>query len=287
MLAVIAGSAAHDVLAALGADRERLRPADTPFGESSPVGPGRLGDEEIAVVARHGTQGYEIAAPFVNYRANLWALKDRNVTEVIAWSGPGAIDDTLRIGQYVIPDDVLDETRRRPGTFYEGTGLGLLRQNPVFCPRLSAALQGAGEATERPVRAGGTYVCTEGPRLETPAEIRKYRLLGGHLVGMTLCPEVFLARELELCYAAILYVTNYAEGLKQTRAEPDRLFGGLASPEEERAQQEAVRALPALLEHTAALRRHLSVECACPKSMERYRRSGRVGDDWRHWSRSR
>ncbi len=286
MLAIIAGSAAHELVATLGADPAALAPADTPFGPSSPLGAGRLGDEEIVLLARHGSAGYAIAAPFVNYRANVWALKERSVTEVISWSGPGAIDETLRIGQYVIPDDVLDETRGRAGTFFEGTGLGLIRQNPVFCPRLSAALATAGQAREPRPRSGATYVCTQGPRLETPAEIRKYRLLGGHLVGMTLCPEVFLARELELCYAAILYVTNYAEGIKQADLRPDRLFGGLASREEEQAQREAVRALPVLLQHAAALRRTMSVGCSCRESMARYRRSGVVGADWRRWVKS-
>jgi len=286
VLAIIAGSAAHEVLADLGADPAALAPAETPFGPSSPLGSGALAGEEIVLLARHGASGYAIAAPFVNYRANVWALKERSVTEVISWSGPGAIDDTLRIGQYVVPDDVLDETRGRVGTFFQDTGLGLLRQNPVFCPRLSAALQTAGQAREPEPRIGATYVCTEGPRLETPAEIRKYRALGGHVVGMTLCPEVFLARELELCYAAILYVTNYAEGIKRADVHPERLFGGLASPEEERAQRRAVQGLPGLLEQAAVSRRTMSMGCSCRESMSRHRRSGLVGDDWRRWIKS-
>lgn len=250
------------------------------------MGWGTLGEERIALLARHGSAGYEVAAPSVNYRANVWALKAQGVTEIMAWSGPGAIDDSLTIGQYVIPDDVVDETKSRGGTFYTGTGLGVIRQNPVFCPRLGAALIAASANGEPPARVGGTYVCTEGPRLETPAEIRKYRLLGAHLVGMTLCPEVFLARELEICYAAILYVTNYAEGVKAADVRPERLFGGLLSPAEERTQRQAVHGLPGVLRQAAAVRGEVSVECACQRSMERYRRSGQIGDDWRRWTAS-
>ncbi len=286
MLAVIAGSAGHEVLHHLGTDPAALAPAETPFGLSSPVGPAALGDERIVLLTRHGSAGYRIAAPFVNYRANVWALKAQGVTEIMAWSGPGAIDETLSIGQYVIPDDVVDETKSRAGTFYAGTGLGVIRQNPVFCPKLSAALVTASADAELPAHAGGTYVCTEGPRLETAAEIRKYRLLGADLVGMTLCPEVFLARELELCYAAILYVTNYAEGVKEADVRPERLFGGLLSPVEEQTQRQAVRGLPAILQRAAAIRGEVSVECTCQRSMERYRRSGQIGDDWRQWMAS-
>lgn len=283
MLGLIAGSAAHEVLEQLGADPDYLAPVETPFGPSSPLGEGRVGGVPAVIVARHGAQEYELAAPFVNYRANLYALKERNVTQVIAWSGPGAIDVDVTIGQYVVPDDVLDETNGRADTFFVGTGLGVIRQSPVFCPRLQAALVAGCEAHGLPVRRGGTYVCTQGPRLETPAEVRKYRALGGNYVGMTLCPEVFLARELEICYAAILYITNYAEGVRRREAQPERLFGGLMSPEEERAQREAVLGLPVVIAEAVQVLESINEPCVCRRSMERYRKSGRIGNDWRQW----
>jgi len=129
------------------------------------------------------------------------------------------------------------------------------------------------------------YVATTGPRLETAAEIRKFRLLGGDLVGQTLVPEVFLARELELCYAALTYVVNYAEGLVERPYEPGVLFEGLATPEEvekvravEAAFSELImRLLPALAE--------TSRQCPCPRLMERYRLRGDIGADWRTWVR--
>jgi 5'-methylthioadenosine phosphorylase len=249
------------------------------------LGLGSAGGVEVVVLARHGLGGYALAAPFVNYRANVWALKERNVTQVIAWSGPGSIDVGVRIGEYVLPEDVLDETHGREDTFFEGTGLGVIRQNPVFCPRVKAALRTACAEVGTPAHEGGTYVCTQGPRLETPAEIRKYRAVGGDFVGMTLCPEVFLARELEICYAAILYVTNYAEGLKPATSQPDRLFGGLMSLAEEQAQAEAVRGLPEVIGRAARRLDEVGESCTCQRSMERYRKSGRIGDDWRRWTR--
>jgi 5'-methylthioadenosine phosphorylase len=135
------------------------------------------------------------------------------------------------------------------------------------------------------VHPQGVYVATTGPRLETAAEIRKFGLLGGDLVGQTLAPEVFLARELELCYTALTYVVNYAEGLLDRPYRPGVLFEGLATPEE-MAQVAAVEAafpdlilkiLPAL---AAAPR-----VCSCPRLLERYRLRGDIGEDWRTWVR--
>ncbi|MGQ9730459.1 MAG: MTAP family purine nucleoside phosphorylase [Candidatus Zipacnadales bacterium] len=285
MLAIIAGSAAHEVLDGLGVAPADLTPVETPFGRSSPLGDGLVGGRRVIVLTRHGVFDYALAAPFVNYRANLWALKFRDVTEVISWSGPGAIDETLQIGEYVLPDDVLDETHGRDNTFFAGTGFGVIRQNPVFCPRLRAALEVACRAQNRPARKGGVYVCTQGPRLETPAEIRKYRMLGATLVGMTLCPEVFLARELEMCYAPLVYVTNYAEGIRSAELQPDRLFGGLMSSAEEQAQREAVAALPEVISCAIKALDMVSENCKCQRSLERYRKSGQIDDDWWTWRR--
>ena len=135
------------------------------------------------------------------------------------------------------------------------------------------------------VHGRAVYVATTGPRLETAAEIRKFGLLGGDLVGQTLAPEIFLARELELCYAALTYVVNYAEGVVERPYQPGVLFEGLATPAEAakvRAVEAAfpefiIRLLPGL---TATPRC-----CPCPRLMERYRLRGDIGDDWRTWVR--
>jgi 5'-methylthioadenosine phosphorylase len=154
------------------------------------------------------------------------------VEKILAWCAPGAINEAMEPGHLVAPDDILDETRGEPYTFFPKQGLGFIRQNPVFCPELRRALIRTLKRAPFPWHPQGVYVATSGPRLETPAEIRKFRTLGGDLVGMTLVPEVFLARELELCYAALCYVVNFAEGLKDRPFQPGVLFEGLATPEE-------------------------------------------------------
>jgi 5'-methylthioadenosine phosphorylase len=218
----------------------------------------------------------------VNYRANIWALKELGVTRIISWSGPGAIDTGLPIGQFVVPGDLIDETKSRPSSFFEGSGLGFVRQNPVFCATLAGSLADVLNELDLTCQRGGVYVCTEGPRLETPAEVRKFRILGGDMVGMTLVPEVFLARELEMCYAPMCYVTNYAEGIRERPFDPGVLFEGLLDEEERRAVDAAVNQFPLIIEAMAS--RSLDRDaCACSRLMERYRRRGDIGQDWHTW----
>jgi 5'-methylthioadenosine phosphorylase len=237
----------------------------------------------FAVLSRHGEEGYQVSAAFVNDRANLFALKDLGVEKVIAWCAPGAINESMAPGHLVAPDDILDETRGEAYTFFPGRGLGFVRQNPVFCSELRPAIIRTLKQGHFPLHQQGVYVATRGPRLETPVEIRKFKMLGGDLVGMTLVPEVFLARELELCYAALCYVVNFAEGLKERPFQPGVLFEGLATPEEVTRVQEVERAFAELvlrlLPELAAAPR----VCSCPRLMERYRRRGDIGEDWRTW----
>ena len=159
---------------------------------------------------------------------------------------------------------------------------GFIRMNEVFCPSLRAALADTLEELRIDFAPEGVYVCTEGPRLETRAEIRRYRQWKAHLVGMTLAPECFLARELEMFYRPICYVTNYAEGVYQRQARPGELFEGLLEDAEQAAVVEAVEHFP---EIAAFLARALPEEreCPCSLAMERYRREGRIEEDWHTW----
>ncbi len=282
-IAVIGGSGAYTLLQNGSFTGQRIGPISTPFGESQPIHRFAASDAEFLFLSRHGEKGYQIAAPSVNYRANVWALKELGTARIISWSGPGAIDDSLAIGQYVLPDDLIDETKRRTYTLFEGLGIGFVRQNPVFCPELRKSTSTVLYDLDAEHRHTGIYVCTEGPRLETPAEIRKYKLLGGDLVGMTLVPEVFLAKELEMCYMPICYVTNYAEGIRPAGFVPGVLFEGLISDEQRRIVDASVARFPEIIHELVTRLSGQERVCACGRLMERYRKRGDIGEDWRTW----
>lgn len=279
-LAIIGGSQGYRVLSE-GRDIVTLGPAETPFGASAPIHKLACDEADVYFLSRHGEKGYSLSAPFVNYRANIWALKDLGVTRIVAWSGPGAIDPSIPIGDLLVPGDLIDETRGRASTFFEGLGIGFIRQNPAFCPSLAGNLRGAIESRIGHCRMDEVYVCTQGPRLETRAEIRKFAGYGATLVGMTLIPEAFLAKELEMCYCPLCYVTNYAEGVVQRDYKPGELFEGLLAPDERVLVEAAVESLPGIA--LEALLTDGDTECRCNLSMERYRRRGDIGEDWHAW----
>lgn len=281
--AIIGGSQGYRLLSE-SSDAETLGPVQTPFGVSPPIHKLTSAHGEVLFLSRHGEKGYSVSAPFVNYRANIWALKELGVERIVAWSGPGAIDPTIPIGDILVPGDLIDETRGRATTFFEGLGIGFIRQNPVFCPCLSESLRRSIASGIGHCRTEDVYVCTQGPRLETRAEIRKFAAYGATLVGMTLIPEAFLAKELEICYCPLCYVTNYAEGVVDRQYRPGELFEGLLSADERTRVEAAVEALPQIA--TEAL---LSAEeaCQCYLSMERYRRRGDIGPNWRSWHEPR
>lgn len=252
---------------------------ETPFGCSTPILFMQHGARRFFLVPRHGEREYRVTASFVNYRANVWALKDLGVERVIAWTGPGSLTPRLRIGDLVLPDDLIDMTRNRPTTFFEHKGLGILRQHPAFCPTLASALdQVLTEMALRPIR-GGTYVVSEGPRLETRAEARALRAMGGDLVGMTLAPEAFLARELEMCYHPVAYVTAWAEGVA------DDADAAEQGNEEERQARidEALQLMPEINWNLLELLPTTAWACSCQDSMLRYKQRGLIGDDFHEW----
>ena len=282
-LAVIARVGAHRDFLEKGVTYLGGEEHATPFGKSNPV---HLFEHEgvvFAALSRHGEKGYQVSAAFVNDRANLYALKSLGVRKILAWSAPGAVNEAMEPGHIVCPDDILDETRGEVYTFFPQRGLGFVRQNPVFCPEMRRALSDILKGGPFPFHPQGVYVATSGPRLETPAEIRKFKMLGGDLVGMTLVPEAFLARELELCYAALCYVVNFAEGIKERPYRPGVLFEGLATPEEVARVLEVEGAFAELVLRLLPELAAASRSCPCGKLMERYRLRGDIGEDWRTW----
>ena len=168
----------------------------------------------VAFLARHGEK-HAVPPHLVNYRGNIMALKKLGVERIIATAAVGSLNRDLEPGQLVLINQFIDFTKTRSSTFFEGGGKGVVHVDftEPYCPSLRKTLKEAAGEIGLKVNSGGTYVCTEGPRFETPAEIIMYSKLGGDLVGMTSVPEVVLAREAEICYATIAMVTNYAAGI--------------------------------------------------------------------------
>lgn len=212
-LAVIGGTGVYDPSMLFDVRDESV---DTPYGRVV-LKVGRLpggGAVKAAFLARHGV-GHAVPPHRVNYRANIWALKSIGVERILATAAVGSLAAEMKPGDFVLVDQFLDFTRGRAATFYDGEGRGVVHVDVShpYCPELRRVLERAAEAAEVTCHRAGTYVCTEGPRFETAAEIRMYAQLGGHLVGMTGVPEVVLARELSICYAPVAMVTNYAAGI--------------------------------------------------------------------------
>lgn len=152
---------------------KRIGQIKTPFGESQAVFKIDAEYGSFLFSSRHGEKGYSRTAPYVNYRANIYALKEQGTEQIVSWSGPGAIDTEYKIGKYVVVDDLIDETKDREYTFFDNKGIGFIRQSPVFCPNLRQCIIDSLKSLNYDHAGSGTYVCTQGPRQETPAEIKK------------------------------------------------------------------------------------------------------------------
>lgn len=274
-IAVIGGSGAYHLLAdqVLGKEKKCLS-LDTPYGASVPIHHFISDDLEFLFLSRHGETDYSLTAPFVNYRANIHALKECGVRRIIAWSGPGIINTAFKPGDFVVPHDIIDETRNRATTFFDNTGVGFIRQSQPFCPQITHTLHDVLHDSGLPHHEQAVYACTEGPRLETPAEIRKLRILGADLVGMTLAPEAFLAREKEICYTPFCYLTNYAEGVKPREFKKGELFEGMQTEEERKQVDAAIKKFPDLIRKVFESLQGIERNCNCPDALRRYKEKG-------------
>lgn len=185
----------------------------TDYGEAR-LYRGRYRDRELYLLNRHGP-GHGLPPHLVNYRANIAALRELGVDAVISTAATGSMRREVPPGSRVVIDQVIDFTRGRPSTFYTGGVKGVVHADltVAYCPRVRRAILGASRKLGENAIDGGCYICTEGPRFETPAEIRMFAHWGCDLVGMTNMPEVALAREAGLCYATIALVTNFAAGI--------------------------------------------------------------------------
>lgn len=211
MLAIIGGRGLTELANLEITHRQVMR---TPYGEPSGAFLfGTLNGHEVIFLARHG-YGYTIPPHLVNYRANLWALREQGVTEVVSVATVGGIRPDLTPGALIVPDQIIDYTHGRDSTFFETRDevyhnvdftqpySQCLRERILYSAQLS------GEACVD----GGVYAATQGPRLDSRAEINRYERDGADMVGMTGMPETALAKELELDYATLAVVANYAAG---------------------------------------------------------------------------
>ncbi len=184
----------------------------TPYGPSAPIFMSRRGSKDIVFMKRHGYR-HSVPPHKINYRANICALHSLGVERILASNAVGAIDPGFSVRDFVVPSDFVDFTRSRISTFYDEAPVTHVDVSDAYCPELREALIKAAGSCGSAVQDHGTYVCTEGPRYESPAEIRMFQMLGCSVVGMTGLPEAILARELGVCYASLCYVTNMAAGI--------------------------------------------------------------------------
>jgi 5'-deoxy-5'-methylthioadenosine phosphorylase len=211
LVAIIGGSG----LSQLGnMEVTQRRVARTPYGEpSGALTFGRIQGRDAVFLARHG-YGHTIAPHEVNYRANIWALKDAGADCVVSVVSVGGIRADIAPGMLMLPDQVIDYTWGRSSTYFEGVGVPVnhIDFTVPFSLQLRKKLLKAAAGCGEKVLDGGVYAATQGPRLESAAEITRLERDGAHIVGMTGMPEAALARELGLCYAAVAVVVNPAAG---------------------------------------------------------------------------
>ena len=210
MLAIIGGSGLNQ-LSMAATERKAVR---TPYGEpSAPLVFGRIGRRDVVFLARHGER-HTFAPHEVNYRANLWALKDAGALQVLSVATVGGIRAGLAPGALLLPDQIIDYTWGRHSTYHEGPGAEVnhIDFTEPYSPALRKEIGEAARACGEQLVDGGVYATTQGPRLETAAEINRLERDGADIVGMTAMPEAALAREISLEYAAIAVVANHAAG---------------------------------------------------------------------------
>jgi len=206
VLGVIGGSGFYQMN---GLDKVEMMELETPFGRpSDPFYQGRVGDLEVVFLARHG-RGHRLLPSEINYRANVFGMKQLGVTHLVSVSTAGSLKEEIHPGELMIPDQFIDRTFKRPETFFgDGLVVHVSLADPV-CANLANDLAKAARANDAKIHEGGTYICMEGPQFSTRAESNLYRSFGASVISMTAMQEARLSREAEMCYAALVLVTDY------------------------------------------------------------------------------
>ncbi|PHV12490.1 S-methyl-5'-thioinosine phosphorylase [Chitinimonas sp. BJB300] len=211
MLAIIGGTGLTRLKNLKITHRQVIR---TPYGEpSGALTFGEINDHHVVFIARHG-YGHTIPPHEINYRANIWALAEQQVSRIVSVCTVGGIREDLAPGMLVLPDQLIDYTYGRRHTFFEGGDKPVTHSDftEPYCPKLRRRILQAAKTSRQTLIESGVYAATQGPRLETAAEINRIARDGGDMVGMTGMPEAALARESGLSYAAIAVVSNWAAG---------------------------------------------------------------------------
>lgn len=208
-VAIIGGTGLEDLLK----EARQIR-IGTPYGLPPPIYLGKIDEKPIALLPRHGTH-HSIPPHKVSYQANVYALHQLGVEQIIATNAVGAINTKLSLGDLVVPHDLVDFTKFRRSTFYDDAPVTHVDVSQPYCPEIRRSLIKAAKPHDVGVWDRAVFVCTEGPRYETPAEIGMFERLGCDVVGMTGAPEAVLARELEICYATLCFVSNMAAGMQE------------------------------------------------------------------------
>jgi 5'-methylthioadenosine phosphorylase len=206
VLGVIGGSGFYQMK---GLDKVELMDLETPFGRpSDPFYQGRIGETEVVFLSRHG-HGHRILPSEINFRANVFGMKQLGVTHLVSVSTAGSLKEEIHPGELLVPDQFIDRTFKRPETFFgDGLVVHVSLADPV-CANLASDLTNAAKTGGAAIHNGGTYLCMEGPQFSTRAESNLYRSWGASVISMSAMQEARLAREAEMCYAALVLVTDY------------------------------------------------------------------------------
>ena len=205
-IGIIGGTGVYDAQILKNSEKVKV---STPYGNPSDlITLGTFLGKEVAILPRHG-QNHTINPTNVNYRANIYALKELGVSRIISVSAVGSLKEEIKPGDFVFTDQFFDMTKFRKNTFYEGQKVAHISIPKPFCPEIRNILINSAEKLKFPYHSKGCCVVIEGPRFSTIAESKIFRSWGCDIINMTLVPEVILARELGMCYANIAMVTDY------------------------------------------------------------------------------
>jgi 5'-methylthioadenosine phosphorylase len=206
MIGIIGGSGSYDISLLENVKDVEMK---TPFGEpSSVITVGKFQGKKIAFLSRHG-KTHSIAPHKINYRANIWALKELGVKVILAPCAVGSMKEEINAGDFVFVDQFIDRTHGRETTFYDKNKVCHISVADPCCERVRKLLTETAQELNLQYHKTGTYICVNGPRFSTKAESKLFQKWGTDVIGMTLVPECVLAREVEICYVSIAMITDY------------------------------------------------------------------------------